>query len=340
MTRRGRLIPPATSAAPVVSDANSNCQPELTANMPNIRASAQTIVALGSSRDNGPRVFSPRLPSGCPAVCPAAARPVAPVPSMRMMRSASVRASACECEMMSRVTFRFRSSRMSSYTRCLTWSSSPAIGSSMISTSGSHASTPAMATSRCWPHDSSNGDLSARCSMRSSLMARSTRRATCVSSSSRLRGPYAMSSATVGANSWRSGCCMTYPTLARSRLRVVRSMRARSMPSMAISPDSGLSRAHSRRASVVLPEPLCPISATVSPRRMVRLKSSRIFSRDCGYRYDRSRTLTMGSPDASPTVWPRRSGRGRACRSGSVSQVPSFRSCRRRGSSSPFRVPA
>ena len=130
------------------------------------------------------------------------------LPNM-MVRSASSSTSSCECEMSSMVTPRDLSPWMSPCTRAAASSSRPAVGSSRINAFGSHAITPAIATSRCWPPDRSNGERSRRCSICSSRMACMARSIASDVSNPRLEGPYATSSATVSANSCRSGCCMT-----------------------------------------------------------------------------------------------------------------------------------
>ena len=91
--------------------------------------------------------------------------------------------------------------------------SRPATGSSSTSASGVMASTPAKATRRCWPPESSKGLMSRRLSMERPTRESDSR--TRVSTSSperpRLRGPNATSSNTVVANSWRSGYWNTMP---------------------------------------------------------------------------------------------------------------------------------
>ena len=148
--------------------------------------------------------------------------------------------------------------------------SSPAHGSSSTSTDGSQAMIPAMATSLCWPPDSSNGFLPRRSDTPTRSKAQSTRSRTCAASKPWLVGPNATSSATVSANSWRSGCCITNPSTRRKRLRSRRLACVTSMPSTTIRPPRGLSSAHSRRAKVVFPDPFGPMMAVRHPRGIRR----------------------------------------------------------------------
>ena len=68
------------------------------------------------------------------------------------------------------------------------------------------AITPAMATRRFWPPDSSNGDFSIHSSaMPASRAASRTRASTSSGDRPRLVGPKAMSFFTVSSNSWYSG---------------------------------------------------------------------------------------------------------------------------------------
>ena len=75
------------------------------------------------------------------------------------------------------------------------------------------AMTPAMATRRFWPPDSSKGDLSSMASVRpTKAAAERTRRSMSASSSPIFFGPKAMSLYTVSSNSWYSGYWNTSPT--------------------------------------------------------------------------------------------------------------------------------
>ena len=111
--------------------------------------------------------WSGRVRGGCPMV---------------MIRAPIAAASATECVMTSTVTPWARSVRMRSWIRALARASNPAVGSSMMSTSGRQARTPAMAASRCWPPDRAKGERSARWPIRSSRNAHSTCSRTAASS--------------------------------------------------------------------------------------------------------------------------------------------------------------
>ena len=86
-----------------------------------------------------------------------------------------------------------------------THGSRPATGSSSTSASGFMASTPAKATRRCWPPESSKGLMSRRLSMERPTRESDSRTRASTSSPERprLRGPNATSSNTVVANTWR-----------------------------------------------------------------------------------------------------------------------------------------
>jgi hypothetical protein len=84
-------------------------------------------------------------------------------------------------------------------------------------------------------------------------------------SRSRCQSPKAMFSAAVASN--RVGTCESMPI---SRRRSSRATRRRSTPSKRTSPRSGSSTPARMRATVVLPAPFSPTSATVSPRRRVK----------------------------------------------------------------------
>ena len=180
-----------------------------TANIVNMAARKPTIFTRGSSRCitecTGP------LEDTAVAVTVAVTGPpdTGAAIGIRTTRSAICLASARSWVMMSTVTPRDLSVRNSSWMRSLAWTSRLAVGSSMMSTSGLQASTPAMATNRCCPPDRSKGERSARCPICSRSSDSRTRSATSASASPWLRGPYATSSATVSANNWCSGCCIT-----------------------------------------------------------------------------------------------------------------------------------
>ena len=224
---RPTLMRPAAAITPANTTASSNCQNEPMANAENMSANADSMPTRGSRRSNRVR-RSPTVAVSEPAastddsVSGSASQVAFTVDSVdslesarfaglpnMMVRSASSSTSSCECEMSSMVTPRDLSSWMSPCTRAAASSSRPAVGSSRINAFGSHAITPAIATSRCWPPDRSNGKRSRRCSICSSRMACMARSIASDVSNPRLEGPYATSSATVSANSCRSGCCMT-----------------------------------------------------------------------------------------------------------------------------------
>ena len=163
-----------------------------TANIVNMAARKPTIFTRGSSR--------------CITECAGPVAVTGPPDAgaaigIRTTRSAICSASSRSWVMMSTVTPRDLSVRNSSWIRFLAWASRLAVGSSMMSTSGLQASTPAMAANRCCPPDRSKGERSARCPICSSSSDSRTRSATSVSPSPWLRGPYATSSATVSATS-------------------------------------------------------------------------------------------------------------------------------------------
>ena len=175
-----------------------------TANIVNMAARKPTIFTRGSSRCITECAgLSGETDSAGKAVSVAEmlSAPAAPAIGIRTTRSAICLASARSWVMMSTVTPRDLSVRNSSWMRSLAWTSRLAVGSSMMSTSGLQASTPAMATNRCCPPDRSKGERSARCPICSRSSDSRTRSATSASASPWLRGPYATSSATVSANS-------------------------------------------------------------------------------------------------------------------------------------------
>ena len=109
--------------------------------------------------------------------------------------------------------------------------SSPAMGSSRISTRGRMAITPAMATRRFWPPESSSGLRSKSSSPTPVRRAASrTRSSISPSPSFMLRGPKEMSLYTVSSKSWYSGYWKTRPTLKRTS-RVASLLAKMSSPS-------------------------------------------------------------------------------------------------------------
>ena len=151
--------------------------------------------------------------------------------------------------------------------------SSPATGSSSTRMRGSMASTPANATRRCWPPDSSKGLLSPSSAMSRRTLSRaaSTRRSTSSAGSPRLRGPNATSSRTVAANSWYSGYWNTRPTLPRQACAA--RLSARSCPSSSTRPRVGCTRPFMCWMRVLLPLPVCPAMPRNSPSSSANVMS-------------------------------------------------------------------
>ena len=145
--------------------------------------------------------------------------------------------------------------------------SRPAAGSSSTSTCGSMASTPANATRRCWPPESSNGLFSASSSKESPTRSSELRTSASTSSpeSPRLRGPKATSLYTVSANSWCSGYWNTTPIDPRTFDSAP--FEAMSVPSMSTRPEVGFKMPFMCWMSVDLPLPVCPATPRNSPRR-------------------------------------------------------------------------
>ena len=157
--------------------------------------------------------------------------------------------------------------------------SRPAAGSSRISVEGFIASTPAIATRRFWPPDSSNGDFSAttsgsRPTWRS---AQSTRASISACARPRFVGPKATSFFTVSSNSWYSGYWNTSPTARRTAIRSV-SLSPRSMPSTSTTPLSDFSSPFRWEISVLLPLPVWPMMPINSPLSMCMHTSLRAFA--------------------------------------------------------------
>ncbi len=153
--------------------------------------------------------------------------------------------------------------------------SSPAAGSSMTMTSGFMASTPAKATRRCCPPESSKG-LASRTLAGSSpaqASARSTRASISSAPTPRFRGPKATSSATVAANSWCSGYWNTTPM--RPRTLACAFLSARLTPQATMRPAVGCRMPFMCWTSVLFPLPVCPAMPRNSPSCTVRFTSSR-----------------------------------------------------------------
>ena len=148
------------------------------------------------------------------------------------------------------------------------------MGSSNTNTFGSMAMTPAIATRRFCPPESSKGDLSSSVSCSPTKAAASrTRRSISSASSPMFFGPKAMSLYTVSSNSWYSGYWNTNPTLKRTS-RIFFGSAQMSFPSRRIRPDVGCKSPFRCCISVDLPDPVCPITPKNSPAPTVMLSPS------------------------------------------------------------------
>ena len=136
------------------------------------------------------------------------------------------------------------------------------------------AITPAMATRRFCPPDSSKGDLSSSSASSPTKAAASrTRRSISPLSSPMFFGPKAMSLYTVSSNSWYSGYWNTSPTLNRTS-RIFFGSAHISFPSSRMRPEVGCKSPLRCCISVDLPEPVCPMIPKNSPLPTVRLSPS------------------------------------------------------------------
>ena len=143
--------------------------------------------------------------------------------------------------------------------------SRPAAGSSSTSVPGLIANTPAMATRRFWPPESSKGDFSRISSLSPTCESASRTRIFTVSSSRpRLRGPKPTSFSTVSSKSWYSGYWNTRPTSRRISIRLC-PFSPTSTPPTITWPGSGRIRAFRCAMSVDLPLPVWPMTPTNSP---------------------------------------------------------------------------
>ena len=159
----------------------------------------------------------------------------------------------------------------SSASRPLTpWGSSPAVGSSRMSTSGSITSTPAMAARFFWPKERAWVGLSRRWATPVRSMAASTRRRTSASGRPRFTAPKEMSRYTSAEKSWSSGSWNTMPTRRRNSARPFRSRRT-GAPSSSTSPLWGVSTPFRLRNRVDFPAPLAPRMPVIRPRSAFRL---------------------------------------------------------------------
>ena len=137
------------------------------------------------------------------------------------------------------------------------------------------AMTPAMATRRFWPPDSSKGLRWRMLSSRPVKAAASfTRRSISASSRPMFSGPKAMSLAQVSSKSWYSGYWNTSPTRKRKDRRSLPSAHI-SLPSTMIFPEVGRLRPLKWPMRVDLPLPVEPMMPTKSPSSMEKLTSSR-----------------------------------------------------------------
>ena len=149
------------------------------------------------------------------------------------------------------------------------------------------ASTPAMATRRFCPPESSKGDFSRISSPRPTWESASRTRVFTVSSSRpRLRGPKPTSFSTVSSKSWYSGYWNTSPTSRRISMRLwplLPHVHAADEHVARLGADEALRWA----MSVDLPLPVWPMTPTKSPSRMVRETSSsaRVSKGVPAYRY-------------------------------------------------------
>src|SRR5690349_2913713 len=168
--------------------------------------------------------------------------------------------------------------------------SSDATASSSRSTRGSAASARAIATRWRWPPDSAPGRAF---SWRSSRPTWSPSSATRAARSSAVRSKCRRRTSSMhDAGVWR-GSSELYGSwntiwVSRPRRRRSAALRAgelRSAPATAMRPEVGVSRPTSIRASVVLPEPDSPTTASDSPSATVKLTSS---------------TATISSPRPAP----------------------------------------
>ena len=148
-----------------------------------------------------------------------------------------------------------------------------AVGSSSTIQSGFIASTPAMAIRCFWPPDNKCGPCSAYSVMFTAAKASSTRLRISALGTPKFSGPKATSSSTTAATIWLSGFWNTMPTC--WRIFQICSSSNVSKPHTVTFPAVGCNNTLKCLANVLLPLPLVPIMATNSPRRMVRLTSSR-----------------------------------------------------------------
>ena len=138
-----------------------------------------------------------------------------------------------------------------------------AVASSSTRTSGSMASIPAMAIRCFWPPESIWGALLAYFSIPTAFNASFTRRRISSGGTPRFSGPKATSSSTMVVTIWLSGFWNTIPTFLRI-FRVFAST-AVSIPSTVTCPSVGRSSALRCFARVLLPLPLWPTMASISP---------------------------------------------------------------------------
>ena len=158
--------------------------------------------------------------------------------------------------------------------------SSMAVGSSRTMILGRMAMTPAIAT-RCFcPPESRCGAWVRYSYMPTCFKASSTRSRISALGTPRFSGAKATSSSTTLATSWLSGFWKTMPT--RRRISKTLSSSRLSMPSTMTLPESGVRIAFICLASVDLPLPLWPRTATKLPSSISRSTPQRLSSSSPG----------------------------------------------------------
>ncbi len=222
----------------------------------------------------------------------AAAGPVCTPPGVSSATSsAQRRARSTSWVAISTVVPAARSRSRAASSRSCPSGSSPAVGSSRISTRGRIATAPAIAARLRCPYDSRWVGRSASAAMSSAASASPTRDRTSASDRPRFSGPKDTSCATDAAKSWSSGSCTTSCTVVRNRVSPPRSYRTGSPPRVN-RPACGRSPPLSSRISVVLPLPLRPSRASARPSCTAK-----------------SRPVSTGGPSSYAKDTPRRATR-------------------------------
>ncbi len=174
------------------------------------------------------------------------------------------------------------SSAISSTSHCCVRGSRAAVGSSNSRTSGFITRTEAIATRFFSPPESWNGARSASSAIPSIAITSAIRRSTSSGGSPICSGPNAISSRTVGENTWASEFWKMNPTRERNPIENRSSSRFSSVtgwPNARYVPASGKSRPSRILRRVDFPLPLAPRSATFSPRRTESDTPSRAVNR-------------------------------------------------------------